>query len=257
MRRDLEIYYIANCGVLVCTPEATILLDGLFEETQYFDGPSPLVKKRMLAKDIPFEQIDYLLFTHNHKDHLDYAQLIAYLEANSPFGVFLPKDSSSGYMETLRVIQQKGIELISPDFWKEDIGKWDMKGIELTYFFSPHSGKEYQQVNHFGLLLKTCWESIYFSGDSDFLVNTQVERLNGSRVDVAFFNPYHLNSVAGRKIISEIHAGVTYIYHVPPERKDEFSIRRQAIKDLEKHQELLPPIRLILEPEFSLTDGQR
>lgn len=199
MGDNLKILSIMNCGVLINTKRTVILIDGICEETEYFDGLDAQTYRKMMNREAPFGQIN-----------------------------------------------KNQIQFVNPEFDVNGKRKWIMGDVSLTYFRNAHSGKEYENVNHYTLLLETPDKTIYFSGDSDFMAEAQAENLNGIDVDVAFFNPYHLSSASGRRVISKINAKANYIYHIPPEEKDQFQIRRRAVRDIQKYQNFLPQTDLIL-----------
>lgn len=246
MENDLKILSIMNCGVLINTKRTAILIDGICEETEYFDGLDAQTYRKMMNKEAPFGQIDYILHTHSHKDHLDFNRLAQYVAAHKISGLFLPKADNPGMAALQEQINKNKIQFVTPEFGVNEKREWVMGDVSLTYFRNAHSGKEYENVNHYTLLLETPAKTIYFSGDSDFMAEAQAENLKGIDVDVAFFNPYHLSSASGRMIISKINAKANYIYHIPPEEKDQFQIRRRAVRDIQKYQNLLPQTDLIL-----------
>ncbi len=247
MEDNLKILSIVNCGVLINTKKTAVLIDGICEETEYFDGLDARTYRKMMNKEAPFEQIDYILHTHSHKDHLDFNRLTQYVAAHKISGLFLPKTDEPGMAALQEQINKNKIQLVTPEFDVNGKRKWIMGDVSLTYFRNAHSGKEYENVNHYTLLLETPGKTIYFSGDSDFTEEVQAENLSGTDVDIAFFNPYHLSSASGRMIISKINAKVNYIYHIPPVEKDHFQIRRQAVRNLQKYSSTLPITRLILD----------
>lgn len=255
MADNIRILSIANCGILISTEHVGILVDGICEETEYFDGLDTQLYQKMMAKENPFERIDYILYTHNHSDHLDFERLAEYLAQHSVSGLLLPQTFNQESVKLKSISEKKRIQLQAPEFGAREMKKWEMGDAILTYFFVAHSGKEYAEVNHYALLIEVAGKKIYFSGDSDFTEDSQIRYLIDMDVDIAFYNPYHLNSPSGRKIIKAIGAKNNFIYHIPPEEKDEFYIRKRAIRNQAKYQNVLSPTTLILARNMDICKG--
>ena len=66
----IQVTLVANAGILLRVQDTSILLDALFSDpTCSFCEPSPATKERLLCGRPPFDAVDYVLFTHLHKDH--------------------------------------------------------------------------------------------------------------------------------------------------------------------------------------------
>ncbi len=251
---DLKIINVANCGVLIKTKSTNILVDGLNSETEHFDGIDSKSLHDMMACIEPFERIDHLLFTHGHQDHYDYKVMKSYLEKNKIQGLFLPKGALKDATDLIQLIERKDIEFIEPQYDIHVNKEWVVGDAVITYFCTIHSGEAYKEIPHFAFLITVEGQKIYFSGDSDFTTDDQVQRLMNVDIDIAFYNPYHLNTISGREIIREVNARRNFIYHIPSEGKDVFRIRKQAMQDIVKYRSELPTLDLILSQLLELNN---
>jgi len=66
-----EIFFIANCGLLIKTDRISILIDGFNRETNNFTGIPEHAYKDTIEHMGVFKNIDLMLFTHKHDDHYD------------------------------------------------------------------------------------------------------------------------------------------------------------------------------------------
>ena len=224
MKEKLVVTSLFNCGVFIKSQKATILVDGINKGSESFDGLSESAIHKLMNCEEPFGVVDYLLFTHDHKDHLDRDRLREYIRKNRVRGIFIPggNDPPKGQLE---------------------LGE-----STLTYFRTTHLAPIAKPVDHCGLLLEIGGKKIYFSGDSEFRTMEQTENLRGISVDIAFYNPFHLNMPAGRDIMKSVNAKHNFIYHLPPEEKDQYAIRKRALNDFGKYREDLSGLKLILKP---------
>ena len=249
MNEKLVITSLFNCGILIKSADLTVLVDGINRDTEFFDGMPQDLYLKLMNREEPFGDIDYLLFTHDHKDHLDGERLAGYVSKNKVKGIFLPLSDASRDFSLQEILSRKVPRptAIHPPFGAKRRWEFEAGAGGLTYFAAAHLTPIDRAVNHHALLLELQGKRIYFSGDADFRTREQQENLYGSDIDVAFFNPFHLNMPAGREIIKSVNARHNFIYHLPPEGKDRFSVRRQAVRDREKHEKDLPGTKLILD----------
>ena len=68
MELPIQVTLAANAGVLLRVRNTSILIDALFADTSSC-GPSPETRERLLCGLPPFDEVDYVLFTHLHQDH--------------------------------------------------------------------------------------------------------------------------------------------------------------------------------------------
>lgn len=71
-RGNCSITYIANEGFLIQTENYKILMDGLFGgiKGDWCDQPSDSISESMVKGIAPFDNIDLVLVSHYHADHL-------------------------------------------------------------------------------------------------------------------------------------------------------------------------------------------
>jgi len=78
---DLRITYIANEGFLIETKEHKVLIDALFSDGYgLFSYPTKDVIDQIMNATPPFDNIDFCLLTHYHKDHSDSKLIKDYLQ---------------------------------------------------------------------------------------------------------------------------------------------------------------------------------
>lgn len=242
-----KILATTNCGLLITEGITTVLIDGICAETDCFSGLNVEDFHKMMIREKPYEKIDLLIFTHTHKDHFDYKRVNQFFEQNNPSALFLDMKRDKDDLGLIEGARKSGVRLLVDDLYPFKQLEWTIGEIKLTCYPNQHSGEEFKDINHYAFLIETKDEKVYISGDSNFIDDSQIKNLDFTNVDIAFYNPYHLNHIGGRRIISAINAKQNYVYHIPAMDVDFFSISKQSIRDLGKYKSTLPDISLLLE----------
>ena len=89
--RDLDVHYIANEGFLLESNGKKVLIDALFNTgLGRYAVPDSTLLTEMILGNTPFNDIDYLLFTHNHPDHFNDSLAYAFMNNNSTTVMLCP-----------------------------------------------------------------------------------------------------------------------------------------------------------------------
>lgn len=159
-----RLIWFGHSAFLLQIDGKNILLDPMFGEVP---APHPLLAKKRFSKELPIEieklpEIDLIIFSHDHYDHLDYESVLKLMEKTKSFYVPLGVGSHLDYWG---VEPEKIHEL---DWWDEQ----EVDGIKLAFTPSRHfSGRGLN--NRFSTLWGS-WviqgksENIYFSGDGGY-----------------------------------------------------------------------------------------
>lgn len=221
----MEITYLINSGLLIEAGGKKIIIDALSGKTDYFDKmPKKLIKEITKGEGL-FENLNAMIFTHNHEDHFDQESADLCRKNNDLELIFIPDE-----------------EEVRLPFIEKKLG-----GVEIFCLKIPHSGKEYGDVKHYAFLIRHGDESVYVSGDSEMQEPTQISMLGGVPVTKAFFNGFHLQLENGRKIIESIKAETSYIYHIPLKIADKYGLRKTVISNKQKYRNLQANCILLLE----------
>ena len=257
MKEKLVVTSLFTCGILVKSTDVTVLVDGINGDTEYFNGIPEDFYQKLLNREEPFGQIDYLLFTHDHKDHLDGARLTEYAEKNKVKGIFLPLSHTGRDFGLKEALSRKASQplVIEPSFgakghWRFEAGedREEIGGEDgLTYFSTSHLAPIDRAANHHALLLEIQGKkNLFFRrfGLQDPGAKGKPARYRDRRrVFQSLSSEY-----AGRKGCYKIHQRKDIILSITCRRrkKDQFSLRKQAVRDQEKYRKDLPGLKLIL-----------
>ena len=105
MSDEIQVTLVANAGILLSFRGRKLLIDGLFraEDTPFSCIPAKTLEK-LLNGYPPYDDIDYLLFTHYHTDHFSPEITRSYLEAARRKGCPPPARAWRGFAPSARRI---------------------------------------------------------------------------------------------------------------------------------------------------------
>lgn len=151
-----RIYWLGHSAMLVQMDGKTMLVDPMFGRSP---SPLPFAKNERFSEDLPFEldglpDIDVVLLTHDHYDHLDYATIQA---IQDKVAVFIVPLGVGSHLKRWGV----GAERIVERDWGEtfDFGSWTFVCTPARHF----SGRSLTDRN------ATLWASWVVLGETDRL----------------------------------------------------------------------------------------
>lgn len=159
-----RLLWFAHSSFLLQMGGKTILIDPMFGKVP---APHPLLGSNRFNKEFPLDiekipQIDAVIYSHDHYDHLDYGSL---LQIEQKTGHFFVPLGVGVHLEAWGVPSNKITEM---DWWEET----QFDGLKLICTPAQHfSGRNY---NNSQSTLWSSWviqsenENLYFSGDSGY-----------------------------------------------------------------------------------------
>jgi L-ascorbate metabolism protein UlaG (beta-lactamase superfamily) len=155
---------VGHASVLIQAGGLNLLTDPVWSERASpfsFIGP-----RRVWAPGIAFDslpQIDAVLLSHNHYDHLDMQTLRRLHIRHGPLMV-----TSLGNDAILRRAIP-GVRVVAGDWWERiAIGKGGEVTIVPAYHWSSRTGRDRRMALWSGFMLSTSAGQVYFSGDTGY-----------------------------------------------------------------------------------------
>ena len=181
----IYVTYIANEGFLIERGGKKILIDALFKDNtiDFCDVPSEETIRKILTVKPPFDDVDLLLFTHQHRDHFDADLALTYMKNNKKCFLIGPQqvvDQLSDSEEYKKITER--IHSITPPFGHSK--DTSINGIKLLVLRLQHSsyfvtdeqtGKEvdrHKNIQNLGFMIYLGNYKILHTGDS-FLQNLE------------------------------------------------------------------------------------
>lgn len=253
MDREVHITLLTNAGLLLEYEGSSFLVDGLFNSGNLpFQNLPESVWSDLLAGKHPFEQIDYLLFTHDHPDHFSEEMTWQYLRHHRVKGVFLPKEVLSRSERLKYLLQQEGIPtaLLSPQSNKTLYHVTPQ--ITVQAIETLHLDKQYWDVPHFCYLLTFGKKQLLVTADVDY-TQEQFTWLQDRHIYMAFVNPLFFHELhTCRHFCRTLNTDTLCIYHIPPEQDSPINrmLRRDLQKDESYGREVIQLSRLLQQVRF-------
>ena len=249
MEAALRVTLVANAGLLLEYDGATLLLDGIYgREGHPFSNLSDEVWHRLLAAEHPFEQIDYLLFTHAHPDHLSPEMTLKFLKRRRVKGVFLPDTRTVRESGLTVYLAGNGTPAVLLSDATDHAAYRVEPEIEVRAFRTLHLDKEFERVRHFCYLLTFGQKRVLFTADVDY-VHEEFLQLGSEPLRAAFVNPLFFNVLrTGKFFHGALNAETICVYHVPFRQDDSMGMRKRLHHDLELWSDDHPPALTLTEP---------
>jgi L-ascorbate metabolism protein UlaG (beta-lactamase superfamily) len=199
---NLKVTYIANEGFLIEVDDKSVLIDALFgeEELGFCDVPGLDQIAAMKAAEGLYEEVDLILTSHNHVDHI-HAPFVAEHLKNNEHGKFI---SCTQAVQSIRKAENYSTEIesqlldITPDslmYTDTVVNGIDVRVFRLQhgpfYVDDPETGKsvnKHQNVQNLGFLLNINGVKIFHCGDSSPTCMSDYEHfgLGQEEIDIAF-----------------------------------------------------------------------
>ena len=249
MNGTLRITLVANAGVLLAYDGVTILLDGIFgAEGHPFSHLSEETWQDMLSGRPPFEKIDYLLFTHNHPDHLDCGMVRTFLAHRSVKGVFLPDTHSVRQSGLTMELLDRGIPAVLLSD-KTDHALYRIEPqITVRAFRTRHLDRKFERVHHFCYLLTFGGRHFLFTADMDY-VSEDLSELGEMPLHAVFVNPLFFSVLRAHRFFKgHLNARQICVYHIPFSGDDRSGMRSHLAYNLSRWGAEMPPAWALTEP---------
>lgn len=227
---EVKITYVGNSGFLIKIGDKKILIDALFKG---FAGDYELpqhIQEKLNNAQAPFDDVDLVLVTHAHGDHIDPAMINEHLK-NNPKAIFASTKQTVDALnarDTLDDFHERRIGF-NPSKEKSDIKI--IKGISIESFYLPH-GPDSRIINN-GFLVSVNGVSFFHTGDVDYDQFTFEEfqsfKFPERKIDLSFIQHFYLTSDSISKQFVTKGIGGKYIipihYHFTTPSFDEAIVK--------------------------------
>ena len=157
-----RLIWFGHSSVFIRIAGKTLLLDPVFSRHA---SPIPLISRRYQAPPASLSQlppVDYILYSHNHYDHLDKLTVRHHIDSDTQFIVPLNLGT---------LLQQWGIppaRIIELDWWQHTaIGSLKIHAVPARHNSSRGWG-DFNKTLWAGYVIQTPQHTVYFSGDSSY-----------------------------------------------------------------------------------------
>lgn len=213
----VDVTYVGNAGFLINIGDKKILIDALFKGFEGDYGVPLEVQNKLTSAQAPFNDVDLILVTHAHGDHIDPDMVRQHMQNNS-------KAFFASTQQLVDALQDSTDRWIGFKPTKEKSDSQVISGISVEAFYLPH-GTDARIIN-IGFLISANGITFFQTGDADFDQFTfeefQTFKLPERNIDLSFIQHYYLRGDSlstkfvkdgiGGKYIFPIH----YHFTTPP-----------------------------------------
>ncbi len=247
----IQLTLVANAGLLLRYQDTSILLDALFSvDSSSSCQPSCATREKLLRGVPPFDHVDYVLFTHLHKDHFSPELTWEFLRRHTIKGLILPCSGRLELQSFFSDLQEVGIPcaVLTRDTFKTVFHL--SSGVRISAFRTLHLGENYHDVLHFCYLIACGEKKLLFTADADY-TRERFSFLGAERLHAAFVNPLLFCDLQRRRFFhGTLSADAVVVYHLPLSAEGGESLQRMFSRSLEEWPKDGPPA-IVLERELS------
>ncbi|MEI3340396.1 MAG: hypothetical protein V8R80_11020 [Eubacterium sp.] len=173
-----SIFHSVNSGLYICNGDANVLIDGIHKgrEKGFSEMPIKILDQMKKGKGI-FDNLNNLLFTHDHSDHYNQEKLACFVKkSNRPISVY------GGGIEAVH-IQHIPIS--------DNVEAVRMNGVVLLSMKTMHELNIYRNTVHRSFWVRIKDETFFVAGDAVLSAEhaKMIAGLTTHSITGAFFQP--------------------------------------------------------------------
>lgn len=208
-KEKVEVIYVGNSGFLLNIGDKKILIDALFKG---FEGNYELpqeVQDKLTSAQAPFDDVDLILVTHAHGDHVNPDMVRQHMQNN-------PKAIFASTQQLVDVLNDSTVRHIGFNPTKEKSDKKEIQGITIESFLLPH-GPDSRIINN-GFLVSVNGITFFHTGDVDFDQFTFKEfrslQLPERKIDLSFIQHFYFTSDSTSRQFVTKAIGSNYVFPI-------------------------------------------
>ncbi len=230
----LQVTLSSNAGLILEYQGTKLLLDGIYGAKGHpFSNLGQNRWEKLLSGTAPYDNIDYLLFTHQHPDHFTPEMVRAYLKARAIKGVFFPEEVAEESQAALIAhLRENRIPCVLLSNQTQRAAFRIEPQIQVRAFSTLHLDKKFRHIPHYCYLISFGDKHVLFTADVDYTTET-FSAVEGLALRAAFINPLFFNALRrGRFFHGTLNTETFCIYHVPFSEDDSMRMRPVLAKEL-------------------------
>jgi len=249
-KRNVNIEYIANSGVMLENKGRKVLIDGIHTKLvpPYYNTRKEVLNK-IMNNEKPYDNIDILIFTHDHSEHFDAVAVCEILKRNRLTQLVCT------YSARDKILNSPNFDpIIVSQIQELGVPKWQSMLIKLKetpfeVISMVHDGKEYSDVENFAYYFEMGGKTFMHLGDSaPSMENFENAGMFKREVDVLFAPFPYIALSTGREIINKLNPRRVIIVHLPNKELDKANWIDNTFRVFKKYERDLPPTDFFTKP---------
>jgi len=215
-KHRLEVTYIANEGFMVAMGDTKVLIDA-FPRSKYYLNPSDTLAAKVMAGIPPFDNVDYVLVTHDHADHFN-AEMMSHFLLNHPAAELIASSVTCSRLigDSLEARRHAGIDLTMGQHRTIRGDKAEIMVLRLD-----HGGSA--DISNFAYVVRSNGYTMMHVGDARLSYNEEYLRAvdwSSYGVDLLFMEYFDHSSQTQEIIERMMKPKHVILMHIPPGEED-------------------------------------
>lgn len=221
----LEVTYIANEGFMISMGDTKVIVDAL-TNTKNYAHPSDALAAALMDGVPPFDDVDYVLVTHNHADHFN-AEMMSRFLGNHPTAHLI---GSTEVCKELTGDSVTGRRCSAVDLKMGESRTFRRDNAEIMVIRLDHSGRD---ISNLAFVIRSNGYTIMHVGDALLWSNEEFLRSydwSSYAIDLLFVEHFDRSSPTQDIIQNLIKPKHVVLMHIPA--GEEESVKSQVAKML-------------------------
>ncbi|KAF5048927.1 Beta-lactamase superfamily domain protein [anaerobic digester metagenome] len=230
---NIKIAQVVNAGLLIEGTHKKILIDGIHnvKTHEWSTVDNGLMDYIIYGKD-KFQDINYLLFTHQHSDHFNLEKTCEYIRNNKTEHLITTRLNDAQLIMTDLLME------LDKDFYEP--GDIDFNNVKIKYIRTKHLAHEKVGIDHYVYIVEIDNKKILYLGDADFCKTELTQILKDIHVDVMIAPFIIVNSTIGRRFVTNVSPELLIINHLPNSEDDKDNYRSIIEMNVTKYKDEMP-----------------
>jgi len=200
--RSVIVHYVANEGFLLENNGKKVLIDALFNTgLDRYACPDSSLLSNMIQANSPFEDIDFLIFTHNHPDHFNDSLAYAFLSKHKETQMICPNQVTEQLHQNQMLMPdiESRIHIITPD--SGQVEDQMIENLNFKVCRTKHS--DTYSIENNAYVIDFGGVKVFHSGDSwkEAMNDWPGFDLKAENIDLALVNGFYAGD--GYKLLNE------------------------------------------------------
>lgn len=229
----IKITQVVNAGILIEALNKKILIDGI-HNTKIADWSTidNELMNHMIYGTGKYNNINYLLFSHQHSDHFSKEKTYEYIYNNTVEKLIIT-DFIDKALERKNLL----VELKTNYF---EVGTIELCNINIKYFRTRHLEEKKYGISHYSFIISIGNINILYIGDADFSKDELIEPLKNYKINTIIAPFLIINSTPGRVFVKKVDPDLLILNHLPNKDDDKYNFRSFVEKDIKKYISEMP-----------------
>jgi L-ascorbate metabolism protein UlaG (beta-lactamase superfamily) len=210
------VMYIANEGFMISFGKTKVLIDAL-PNSQYYANPSSATSEDIIAGVPPFDEVEYMLVTHEHADHFNAPSMTRFIR-NHPTTIFV---TSPEAMRTIAPDSLAGRRCSSVELAMGQHRSLRGQNAEVVALRLEHGGL--RDIDNLAFIVSSEGHTIVHVGDAKLSDNEAYLRAfdwSSHTVDVLFLEFFDQSDETKSIIEQLIKPKYVVLMHISPGDED-------------------------------------